>query len=102
MKSKVIGGYSFNEQTRKATSERNFGMSDKYIIRNCPAYQKELVIMDFKTGETKTTDKNYCINPFYPNTCQDCTDCLLKRIVKQASYCLCPEILELLDIKEVE
>lgn len=26
-------------------------------------------------------DKNYCINPFYPNTCQDCTDCVLKQIV---------------------
>ena len=54
-----------------------------YIVRNCPAYQKELVTMDFKTGETIITDKNYCINPFLPNACQDCTDCLLKRIANK-------------------
>lgn len=96
-------------------------MSDKYIITNCPAYQKELIIMDFKTGETKTTDKNYCINPFCSNTCQDCTDCLLKQIVQKCkgvqekfydavhSRYLSPskakftrEILDLLQIEEVE
>lgn len=54
----------------------------KYIIKNCPAYQKELITMDYKTGETIITDKNYCINPFLPNACQDCTDCVLKRIVE--------------------
>ena len=100
-------------------------MSDKYIIKNCPAYQKELVTMDFETGETKVTDKNVCINPFYPNTCQDCTDCVLKQIVElakghtelckncdqQIKECDCSDIcnayrldkiLKLLDIQEVE
>jgi hypothetical protein len=98
-------------------------MSDKYVIRNCPAYQKELVTMDFKTGETKTTDKNYCINPFYPNTCQDCTDCVMKRIVERCrkeqeyhkewqketgfnyaatGFRLANDILQLFDIEECE
>ena len=98
-------------------------MSDKYIIKNCPAYQKELVTMDFKTGETKVTDKNVCINPFHPNTCQNCTDCVLKQIVElykeQTQFCkdcstltcedcifstngFAEEVIELIDIQEVE
>lgn len=55
----------------------------KYIVKNCPAYQKELITMDFKTGETKATDKNYCMNPFLPNKCQDCTDCVIKQVIEK-------------------
>ena len=66
-------------------------MSDKYIIRNCPAIYGVFF------------DK--CKKDHYEDgtvLCQDCTDCVMKQIVKQAGYCLCPEILELLDIQEVE
>ena len=80
---------------------------NKYIVRNCPAYQKELVTMDFKTGETIITDKNYCINPFLPNACQDRTDCVMKKIVALCnaydfSMGLSEEILDLLEIEECE
>jgi hypothetical protein len=62
-------------------------MRDKYIIKNCPA------IFRHPVGHW---------NCQQGKECQDCTDCVLKQIVKQAGYCLCPEILELLDIQEVE
>ena len=61
--------------------------TSKYIIKNCENYDNFL--------QEPTCNK-------YPCDCQTKTDCLLKQIVKQASYCLCPEILELLDIQEVE
>ena len=60
----------------------------KYIIKNCPC-RMEL-------------HENDCFGHTGYYNCCACTDCLLKRIVKQAGYCLCPEILELLDIEECE
>ena len=80
-------------------------MSDKYIIRNCPAIQYN-------------TCEKY-------GMCQDCTDCVMKQIVElakghtelcknceqQIKECDCSDIcnayrldkiLELLDIEEVE
>lgn len=80
---------------RKATSERNFGMSDKYIIKNCPAFLDDVQLLEFSEGTCNSLQNHRAY-------CQDCTDCLSKQIVKQAGYCLCPEILELLDIQEVE
>lgn len=70
-------------------------MSDKYIIKNCPAFLDDVQLLEFSEGTCNSlqTHRTYC---------QDCTDCVLKQIVKQAGYCLCPEILELLDIQEVE
>lgn len=61
----------------------------KYVIRNCPA-------LVGCRAEQDLCYKNEL------HKCQDCNDCVLKQIVKQAGYCLCPEILELLDIEEVE
>ena len=86
-------------------------MSDKYIIRNCPA-------ISFTIG---------CLNEEVEVwDCQDCTDCVLKQIVElckeikltyskldkplTATQCtalfsrvmLANQILELLDIQEVE
>ena len=57
----------------------------KYVVKNCPAFQKELITMDFKTGETTVTenDKNICIGSFKTHLCQDCTNCLLKQIIKK-------------------
>ena len=72
----------------------------KYIIRNCPAH-----FFDERNGKQKCWQKWGEDN----ETCQDCTDCLLKQIVE---YCLDNEkygdeyytrpILKLLDIQEVE
>ena len=74
-------------------------MSDKYIIRNCPICEH----CDWNNGYGELEEGYICkritIDSF---ECKDIENCLLKRIVKQASYCLCPEILELLDIQEVE
>lgn len=76
----------------------------KYIIRNCPA-------LSFSLGF-------YCDE--YQKKCQDCTDCLLKRIVERckkvkectadictnsyeyATYCETRGVLQLLDIQECE
>lgn len=69
-------------------------MSDKYIIRNCPS--------TYENFEDKYVCTSQVKQKGFPCYCQDCTDCVLKQIVKQAGYCLCPEILELLDIDEVE
>jgi hypothetical protein len=75
---------------RKATSERNFGMS--YIIKNCPA-----------TGAGCCGD-----------TCPEITDCPLKQIIQVCneysdkwedcdfSNGLSDKIFKLLDIQEVE
>ena len=96
---------------RKATSERNFGMS-KYIIKNCPAIYSD----------------EYCKENTYEDGsihCQDCTDCIMKQIVEKCKKeirvyrnTLLPndgtntlhfgrqsfayDILQLLDIREVE
>lgn len=87
----------------------------KYIIKNCPAYT------EYKNASYVLV--KVCISPH--NTahevhyCQDCTDCLLKRIVDlckepnepyynpECEYGigrtdLAEEILELLEIKECE
>ena len=87
-------------------------MSDKYIIKNCPAI---LRVSEVCNSYEKAFD-NHCL-------CQDCTDCLLKRIVKRCrkeqeyhkewqketgfNYAatglrLANEILQLLDIQECE
>lgn len=71
-------------------------MSNKYVIKNCPNYDDY-----FNPNET--------CRKKYSQYCQDCTDCLLKQIVKkcrkslEVSYCpIEQEILELLDTQEVE
>lgn len=75
-------------------------MSDKYLIRNCPA----LYQINGMTNECLGTDYQ----------CQDCTDCILKQIVELCneysgtwedcdySNGLSDEILELLEIEECE
>ena len=72
-------------------------MSDKYIIRNCPCYDAN--------GDEYDCSWEYSKELY----CQDCTDCILKQIVKkckkslEVSYCpIEQEILELLDIEECE
>lgn len=62
-----------------------------YIIKNCPAILKMTKVCD----DYRTTRDN-------PELCKNINDCVMKQIVKQAGYCLCPEILKLLDIQEVE
>jgi hypothetical protein len=78
-------------------------MSDKYIIKNCPAFDSKY---------------NECHSKIEPHKlyCQDCTDCVLKQIVelcgkyhvidagyqKVAINYLSSDILKLLDIQEVE
>ena len=66
------------------------------IIKNCPAYMYD-----------KQFNRNVCKKNLIPyetccEECQDINDCVMKQIVKQAGYCLCPEILDLLDIEECE
>ena len=95
-------------------------MSDKYIIRNCPASNK-----DFRLNcrGKAYIDKYKCVYGLLE--CQDCTDCVLKQIVElakghtelcknceqQIKECDCSDIcnayrldkiLKLLDIQEVE
>lgn len=74
-------------------------MSDKYVIRNCPICEHCDWVNGYGELEEGYICKRIIIDSF---ECKDIENCLLKRIVKQASYCLCPEILELLDIEEVE
>lgn len=52
---------------RKGTSKRNFGMSDKYIIRNCPSFYRDFCGAD-------DTDDYFCC---------DETNCILKQIVEK-------------------
>lgn len=66
-------------------------MSDKkIIIRNCPAIY---------SGE-------YCKENTYEDGsiyCQDCTDCLLKRIYEKVKQCQCSELMNgYFDIEECE
>lgn len=96
---------------RKATSERDFGMS-KYIIKNCPnswTYNRPKAIcgLTYKTGGFKGETTSY-------KHCQDCTDCVLKQIYdlckedytqfgdKELRYDTLEDIIKLLDIQEVE
>ncbi len=78
----------------------------KYIIKNCPCYNK-----DYSCQSKDNITGKYC---------QDCTDCLLKQIVKRckkvrestadictnpyeyATYCETRGVLQLLDIQECE
>lgn len=82
-------------------------MTDKYIIKNCPCYNNER----FLTGFLNDKDT---ICTYYSKSCQDCTNCVLKRIVElcrgNKEYALeylghrdmlAEEILQLLDIQEV-
>ena len=87
-------------------------MSDKYIIRNCPAFYPLM-------------DRNECMGN--DGQCQDCTDCVLKRLHQEiteelnCAYCnnmdgftllddcekVCKhphlyKLLDMLDIQEVE
>ena len=72
-------------------------MSDKYIIKNCPCYESEGAFYN-------------CVNERIEGDCQDCTDCVMKKIVELCSFnytkgntnLLAKEILKLLDIQEVE
>lgn len=89
-------------------------MSDKYIIRNCPAILRMTKVCD----DYRTTRDN-------PQLCKECTDCVMKQIVElakghtelckncdqQIKECDCNDIcnayrlnkiLQLLDIQEVE
>ena len=85
---------------RKATNKGDIGMSNKYIIQNCPCY-------DY--------DYEECLNTFRDEykKCYDCTDCLLKRIVDECKWetnninidlrgDLAERILSELDIQEFE
>ena len=74
-------------------------MSDKYLIRNCPAIYgiDDGFLCSYREDDE---DEKYCY---------DCTDCLLKQIVKkcrkslEVSYCpIEQEILQLLDIEEIK
>lgn len=50
-------------------------MSDKYIIKNCPAIYKNFEDNFVCTAQIKV--KSF---PFY---CQNCTDCVMKQIVEK-------------------
>ena len=52
-------------------------MTNKYIIKNCPAILKMTKICD----DYRTTRDN-------PQLCKDCTDCVLKQIVKKCKSTL--------------
>ena len=76
-------------------------MSDKYIIRNCPAFEQN----SYKNRDWAI--ENAC--ELIDDRCCIKQNCLLKQIVKkcrkslEVSYCpIEQEILELLDIQEVE
>lgn len=73
----------------------------KYIIKNCPNLSHAIM--------ADGTERNFQCGLEIDKYCQDCTDCVLKQIVKkcrkslEVSYCpIEQEILELLDIHEVE
>ena len=77
-------------------------MSDKYIIKNCPCFNTGYPISDFYGECIKVSDERHL--------CQDCTDCVLKKIVEKcmedwedmATDRFQRELLDLLDIQEVE
>lgn len=69
-------------------------MSDKYIIKNCPAYSKDA--LDFCLAKNATQA-----------ICYNCTDCLLKQIYnlcnKYKEYdIIALQVTRLLDIEECE
>ena len=81
-------------------------MTNKYIIKNCPAILRMTKICD----DYRTTRDN-------PRLCKDCTDCVLKQIVKKCKssirenerdiyragrMSLAINILGLLDIEDAE
>lgn len=87
-------------------------MSDKYIIRNCPVAFNTRVDGTYCNDVEITTGKNI--------HCQDCTDCVMKKIVElckpvkeeyskhkldaliAGKFNIAGKILLLLDIQEVE
>ena len=86
------------DRRRTQTDKGDIGMSDKYIIKNCPA-------LGFQIGYYCSDRADYC---------KDCTDCVLKQIVEKCRNIkkdhywgmreirFANEILQLLDIQEVE
>ena len=80
-------------------------MSDKYIIRNCPAFLDDVQLLEFSEGTCNSLQN-------HRTYCQDCTDCIMKQIVAScenkidtefnSGSMFAEEILELLDIQEVE
>ena len=67
----------FINRRRKATNKGDIGMSDKYIIKNCPAIYG---IDDGFLCSDREDDES-------EKYCYDCTDCVLKQIVR-----LCKEV----------
>ena len=73
---------------------------NKYIIKNCPSH-----LFDIEFNEhicTQTDNLFECGH----NYCQDCTNCLLKRIVEKAKNAspynfLSEDILRMLEIEEL-
>lgn len=76
----------------------------KYIIKNCPCFEDEGTFYN-------------CVNKRIEGDCQDCTDCVLKRIIDLCKrtcrmrctndclgtkkHCGYGQILKLLDIQEI-
>lgn len=78
----VANYYKYNGRyvrRRKATSERNFGMSDKYIIRNCPICEHCDWVNGYGELEEGYICKRITIDSF---ECKDIENCLLKQIVE--------------------
>lgn len=49
-------------------------MSDKYIIKNCPAFLDDVQLLEFSEGTCNSLQN-------HRTYCQDCTDCVMKQIV---------------------
>ena len=84
---------------------------NKYIVKNCPASSGEKVaICQPLNGRTPISEDfhyNFCHQ--FKKPCQDCTDCLLKQIIKRCKSIsdlgqktLAKDILELLQVEEVQ
>ena len=58
----------------------------KYIIKNCPAYQK--VGVRGSNGKITVIEEveNYCLKEV--NNCVACTDCLLKQVIERCKQSL--------------
>lgn len=81
---------------------------NKYIIKNCPAIYKKLRINE---NNELYIDEYRCKYQTF-NACQDCTDCIMKRIVSRLNNFAedygfdagfyADELLSYLDIQEAE
>ena len=120
------------KQIRQLFKEDNQSMSEKYIIKNCPAIKEITTLL---TSESPQFQKEWCCYKTGSNflkKCQDCTDCVMKQTVEKCSKAhgqiigyekgkiydgenlieanlplatintLAKELLDLLDIEEVE